>query len=310
MSPFFLIKRLAAFAALVFVVSIAVLWVLIRVGALFEDSRLAMLSANVRTLSELQSPKLVLIGGSNLPYGMNSEMLSEAMGMPVVNMGAQASLTLEFLLELVKPHLHSGDVIIFGFEYIMYTSNEWSTSTLIRAAATDIRKIRFMNWRQVVAAPLYLFPAISVQGQELWQSIGRYLYEKPSYADGLTSSGDYIGHRGKPSTYVTEEANTNNEYQAAMNQAKMDYLDGFRDYCDKRGVQIYVSFAPVARDSVNWQVVHAIATSLAEKFTVISDPLDYAFPDSDFYDTQYHLVYDMRDVRTRQLIDDLLRNVE
>ena len=143
-------KRLTVFAAVVFLISIIVLWLLVRADGLFQESRLATLSNQVQRLSKLQSPKLVLVGGSNLPYGMNSEMLSEATGMPVMNMGAQATLPLEFMLELIKPQLHSGDVVIFAFEYGMYISNAWSSPMLLRTVATDIGMVSSMSWRQIV----------------------------------------------------------------------------------------------------------------------------------------------------------------
>lgn len=47
----------------------------------------ASLIDKVERLESIQEPKIVLIGDSNLAFGIDSERIEEAFGMPVVNMG-------------------------------------------------------------------------------------------------------------------------------------------------------------------------------------------------------------------------------
>ena len=37
-------------------------------------------------LSSITEPKIILVGGSNLPFGVKSKMLEDSLGMPVVGM--------------------------------------------------------------------------------------------------------------------------------------------------------------------------------------------------------------------------------
>ena len=46
----------------------------------------------LHVLSATISPKVVLVGGSNLAFGIDSELISKSLGMPVVNMGLHAGL--------------------------------------------------------------------------------------------------------------------------------------------------------------------------------------------------------------------------
>ena len=72
----------------------------------------AALLDKVDRLKAIQEPKIVLIGNSNLPFGMKSELLEETFQMPVVNMGMHGSLGNAFHEEMAKINVQEGDIII------------------------------------------------------------------------------------------------------------------------------------------------------------------------------------------------------
>lgn len=59
-----------------------------------------------------QGPKIVLIGNSNLAFGINSEEIEQEIGMPVVNMGLHASLGNAFLENMAKLNVCEGDIYV------------------------------------------------------------------------------------------------------------------------------------------------------------------------------------------------------
>ncbi|PWT95007.1 MAG: hypothetical protein C5B53_12100, partial [Candidatus Melainabacteria bacterium] len=73
-----------------------------------------------RRLETLPSPKVVLIGGSNLPYSMDSTLIEKRLHLPVVDMGLSANLGLRFMLEEVKGQLHPGDIVIVSPEHQLF----------------------------------------------------------------------------------------------------------------------------------------------------------------------------------------------
>ena len=52
----------------------------------------ASLIDKVQRLESIHEPKIVLIGDSNLAFGIDSEKIEEAFDMPVVNMGLHGGL--------------------------------------------------------------------------------------------------------------------------------------------------------------------------------------------------------------------------
>src|SRR5690606_17377891 len=61
------------------------------------------------------SAKLVLVGGSNLAFGVDSaELERELKGFRVVNMGMNAYLGLRFMLSEVMEDLEKGDVVVLS----------------------------------------------------------------------------------------------------------------------------------------------------------------------------------------------------
>ena len=78
----------------------------------YNKGALASLIDKTNRLESIGEPKVVLIGNSNLTFGMDSKRLSEAIGMPVVNMGLHGGLGNAFHEEMAKLNVCSGDIYI------------------------------------------------------------------------------------------------------------------------------------------------------------------------------------------------------
>ena len=57
-------------------------------------------------LDSLGSPRLILVGGSNLAFGVDSKYMEQRLGMPVVNMATHAGLGMDFILSEVEPTIN------------------------------------------------------------------------------------------------------------------------------------------------------------------------------------------------------------
>ena len=72
----------------------------------------AALLDKTERLRSIDEPKLILIGNSNLAFGVDSEKIQEALGMPVVNMGLHGGLGNAFLENMVKLDISEGDIVV------------------------------------------------------------------------------------------------------------------------------------------------------------------------------------------------------
>jgi hypothetical protein len=61
-------------------------------------------------------PRVLLAGGSNLSFGMDSARLSAALGRPVVNLAVHGGLGLSFILAEAKAAVRPGDVVVLSLE--------------------------------------------------------------------------------------------------------------------------------------------------------------------------------------------------
>ena len=76
----------------------------------YQGAYTAALLDKVERLNSIEQPKLVLLGNSNLAFGMNSEKIEDALGMPVVNMGLHGGLGNAFHEEMGKMNVTEGDI--------------------------------------------------------------------------------------------------------------------------------------------------------------------------------------------------------
>jgi hypothetical protein len=86
------------------------------------------------------SPKILLIGGSNLAFGIDSKEIEDSLGLNVVNMGLYAKLGLKYMLAQARPYIKAGDVAVVVPEYDQFYGeyangdNTLNTALLLRSA--------------------------------------------------------------------------------------------------------------------------------------------------------------------------------
>jgi len=71
-------------------------------------------------------PTIVLLGGSNVAFGFQSQMIIDSIGMPVINAGLHAGIGLKFMLDECLPRLHRDDVLVLSPETASHFYGETS----------------------------------------------------------------------------------------------------------------------------------------------------------------------------------------
>ena len=78
-------------------------------------------------LREVESPKVILCGDSSLAFGADSDLMTELLGQPVVNMGLHAGMGY-FQVNLVKDEIRPGDTVVLTLAYNLW----YKTSKILR----------------------------------------------------------------------------------------------------------------------------------------------------------------------------------
>jgi hypothetical protein len=278
-----------------------------------------------RRLAQFDTRKIVLVGGSNLSYGVDSKMIQLATGCPVVNMGMNGYFGVRYMLEEVRTRTNPSDIVVLSFEYDnLYKSVDGAPTShlaIIKAYPTVFRYLSTEQKLKAVAA----IPAIAQTKvmrllSELIDAVKRPVTGKSYRVEGpadmnvieslksFTPEGDIVGHLGVVWPFSREQAVV--PKGATIEPEMVALMRGFAEEMQRRGVPVVVSYTPFMREGYD-----KLKDDLAQFDTMIrssppliapSPPSAFVYDEDLFFDTVYHLNARGRPVRTQRIIDDLL----
>jgi hypothetical protein len=255
-----------------------------------------------RLLENTETPRIVLVGGSNLAFGIDSSLVQNAFNIPVINTAVQMGIGLGRMLDDLAPRLNSGDILLIVPEYEHFES-AWNGSDAAYYLIFDAHQ-----YRTLLNPHIYGFPTgISSYLRNKVPAMIRHhpnLFGHTRY--GFNEYGDYVKH-------LTMENRQFTSPKKPLKNLEVHYLARFFALVDAftvRGIRVLVSYpsleegAFLASETFIGELDAALRSGAV---TVISNPRDYAFPRCYFYDSIYHLNAKGRELRTARLIRDLAR---
>lgn len=299
-----LLGKLALFMTLVLAVCALINWVLIPNNV---NAYQATTADKIRLAAETPSPKLMLVGGSNLAFSVDSEMLAQATGLPVVNMGLSKASGMPYMLAEAIPHVGAGDVVVIAFEYEMYYDLYYGSEgmvVLLQHYPHLIKYVRTLGeWRNIISN----FALIMQMKFNGYLRTGVPSLENEVYRrDGFNAYGDLTTHLDletdlDPRALFQEDV--------PFREAAVEALNAFAETAQARGATVYLSYAPLYDAFFTDHQARIADTDRRLRqqlhFPVISRPEAYTFPLNQMYDTPYHLLREGRTGRTTQLLQDL-----
>lgn len=256
-------------------------------------------------LRSIGSPKAVLIGGSNLTYGVESDCLGDALCMPVANMGLTAVLGFRFVAEEVLACAGKGDLLIVCLEHGTYRQPDPQPDALATVVDYRPEALELIPWRR---RPRLIGSLVVMHAQTLRDHVwSRIMHgETPQYTKRrFLPNGDLVSHLDVPMRAIAIPERY--IYDTLVIDPHFWRLAAeFEQRAEQRGARVVFAFAPMARAIYNTRVQEALYDSLsAHGLTLAGFPDRYAYDDSLFYDSWYHLRRQGRAMRTEQLIRDL-----
>ncbi len=275
----------------------------------YSKSYFGALQDKVDRLETIQGPKIVLIGNSNVAFGYNSALLSEKMGMPVVNMGFHGGLGNKFHEDMMDYNVQPGDIYVVS--HITYWNTGRIESPIDAWAVAEnhpklwhlIKKVDYKHMFK--AFPSYIKKCVT-------RHITLEDMNEPSGAYARSSFNEY-GDIGVDRNHV-EKAYSEEIWAPITSKAEFDSLNEWNTYLQSRGASLVIAGFPIMYDHwpVDDEYMDTFQSDMENGFecAVISKWRDYCYPDEFFYDTQYHLTTEGANARTEQLIRDLTAYLE
>ena len=129
---------------------------LIGTPAQYDDTFLAELSQKHQRLTSIDSKKAVLIGGSSLAFGIDSQLLEEYIGMPVVNYGLYAAIGTKAMLDMSEKYINEGDIVVICPETEAQTySLYYNAESILQATDGNLSLLLdsgFSNYGKIISA--------------------------------------------------------------------------------------------------------------------------------------------------------------
>ncbi len=260
-------------------------------------------------LQSIKSPKVVLIAGSNFAYGINSQILEQALQKPVYNMAMHYDFGTQFMFKQLSPELHKGDTVIMGFEYIVESKGNKKEQLLMASYFSkanewidydDIFEYIGENARRKINAFKInldrLFTKKIIEGQ-VSDTTSIFI------RNGFNQYGDLVSHYNNPPIRPLPLALLSENTSL---QAPIADMNAFYKTMRAKGVSVVFVYPTYSNSSFKHH--HKIINKLEKEyqtyaqFPILGKPSDGVFDDSLYHDMAYHLTQKGGDLRTQKLI--------
>lgn len=295
------IKKLLTFLSIQIILIILFCIILLQSIPLFEESYTSSLIDKLDRLESINDPKIVLIGNSNLSFGINSKLIEDELHMPTVNMGLQGSLGNAFHEEMAKINIGAGDIIIIS--HTSYYDNDKIEDTTLALCTLENHKILWNLVRDgdkkdlIKAIPSYALLVVK-------NLIIKSTYTEPYSRNSFNEFGDVYTLRTE-----TKYNPKDSSKPPRINNTCVDRINELNRLVLENNAYLLVAAYPIniADSPILYDEFIQFQSELKDALDcpVISNYTDYFFDSSLFYDTLYHLTTEGADLRTHLLIEDI-----
>ena len=258
------------------------------------------------------SPKLLIVGGSNTAFGLDSRMLSRELGMPAVNLGLNAGLGLRYMLNEATPFIRSGDIVLVSPEYEQFYGDllegRFQLLELAWLHPPSLRRISSLGQGITIARGFPHVVQARLRSMYLdFRSPGRETRDEVYNIDAFNEHGDVVSHLGVEPVVRIENMGLLNDSTAQLNHRAVSVLNRFNAEAQRRGARVALLLPTIPQyyyDRRKAQT-HAVFEMLRAEsdVPVLGPPQEHVAPDTHFFDTAYHLGAEGRAARTMEVAD-------
>lgn len=276
--------------------------------AMFRGSLMGSVEIKLQKLQQTEGNRIILVGGSSVPYAIECETLSAAAGMPCISMGATAYLGIEYYLALIDDELREGDIVLLAPEFSMLQnavsySTTWSavenSTALLKRLPLSYLPHMVTSFYQYARSKMDLYRQKGAPTQTALEQYTNF---------GFGEWGDIT----TPRTSVLESGyDKNNLYQvtdSSLSPEVVKAVSAFSKKAQAVGAKVYLTWAPFDRLAYTGteDELRTFEQTLRQKLPVpyVGTLTDCLLPEELFFDSNNHLTSEGAALRTQMLIED------
>ena len=327
--------RLLIFALIQLAIAIVV------IPAAFSRHRPGYLAALEDKIDLLESdgpPRVLFVGDSSVAFGISSEVFQKELEQPAVNLGLHASLGLDFYLRLVEAHGRQGDTVVLLPSYPLLLSTGEIPPEEIRRVLRNCPSAapylqgnvasgkKFVDTMALSEVAYWTQKAYTVHQANFRQwkknrkrgkrnasqknqrraSKSQSIYRRSSFNE----FGDMVAHHGR-----TRPEKLKGHAKLCFDEAEFEKtterLNQFAEVCREKGIRVYLSYTPVTSSMFEESKAEIerldsdLRDQLSHEITILGSPDQLAYPESEFFDSVYHLTEAGQQRRSKELAQKL-----
>lgn len=276
----------------------------------YDQTFLGEMKYKHERLLETDGKRIIIIGGSSVPFSLKSELIEEYFpSYQVIDYGMYADLGVSVMLDFARANIKEGDIIIISPEQSSQTLSNYFSGENFWQCDDGYNKLftllSLKRKQQAIAA------FTSFIGKKINYSMtGTPTVEGVYSRDAFDEYGDISYQRDYNIMSLHYNPNQLISFEEdVISEDFIDELNSFSAFASKKGAEIYYRFAPMneeAVDSDKYQIdeyYNFLKQQL--NFAIMGNPHNSILEAEWFYDTNYHLNSYGAIYFTKGLIQDL-----
>ena len=275
----------------------------------YGDTFMGELGPKAALLRDTPGPRIVLVGGSGVAFGVDSALMeAELDGYNVVNFGLYAALGTTVMMDLSEPYIREGDIVLLIPEQQSQTLSDWFDPAVmwqgLDGAFSLLRDLPRDKLERLAGA----FPAFAGQ-KAACCFFGALPGARGVYARGSFNERGDVASPLCARNEMPGGCDVNMPIRFEDGMATEAFAARVREYADAvraRGAVLWYGFCPM-----NAAAVEAADTEIDDYYLrlrealgipLAGDPHDFILEAGWFYDTNFHPNSSGKTVYTRALI--------
>ncbi len=268
-----------------------------------KNHYLASIIDKMNLADSIKTPKLILMGGQSVAFGVDSDLLSRELEMPVVNLALDGNLGSYFMINLLKSKAKKGDVVLITLDYDITSEGDNERKLLVSDFYEPASEwIMYQSFFEPVTA----FFRHKFEGIKLLFTHNSYQnsQDKTSlyFRKAFDENGDLISHLNNPNVkFIASTLPQNTDFSEQIND--LNQLDIF---AKKRDIKIIFTFASYSESGFekNMITIQKVEEQVRQKakFSIVGTAQNSVLDDALFFNNEYNLNSQGRKIFTSRML--------
>lgn len=303
-----LIFKIVLFVGIITCLSYALLYL----NSNYSVEYVGAIRGKIKKLKETNGKKIVIVGGSNASFGIDTDLMEKELEIPVVNMALHGGVSAKHMMEQVKPYLNKGDILIMSREPdALAGDHRWNYMVgnevpLMPTYSISEIKILFTDRNLFETSIITFFNTIKLYVR--WHPFKKR-NEISTVYDSRVFTGDNILPKYLEGSF-TDTLKIHRLNRPRQNSLLTTGLKEYKQDLEKKGVAFYMTPAVVVQGYFKEAEIVPFWKYISDQTQIplLNEEKTYVYEKKYFLNSPHHTNLRGREFRTKSFIQDILDN--